>query len=158
MNRVPVLRGYYGHIADGEILVELLECRRSASATTGHYRCTEFTGHLILLAVEQSLTERCYLSGRLAVIYRRPEYYGVELRETLLDILHSVVTKTMARPETFLTGDAARYRPVAKIQNFSFYLVLVKGFRNFIQRSGGAAVNMRTSVYQQNFHNSVLIF
>lgn len=70
VNGVPVLRRHYRHIADGEVLVELLECRRGTATAAGYNGGSEFSRHLSLLAEEQTLTERCDLPGGLAVIYR----------------------------------------------------------------------------------------
>lgn len=152
MDRIPVLRRDDGHVADGEILVELLEGGRGAAPAARNNRSADLARHAPLRRIEEPVEEGDKLPGRAAVIDRRADDQTVELLQPCLNLLHHVVAEAVPRLEAVAAGDAARQGLLAQIEHLGLDSVLLQRGGHLAQGRMGAALTVGAAVDKQYLH------
>lgn len=152
VDRIPVLRRDDGHVADGEILVELLEGGRGAAPAARDNRSADLARHAPLRRIEEPVEEGDKLPGRSAVIDRRADDQTVELLQPGLNLLHHVIAEAVPRLEAVAAGDAARQGLLAQIEHLGLDSVLLQRGGHLAQGRMGAALTVGAAVDKQYLH------
>ena len=87
MHLIPVLGGYHRHIADGEVLVELVKGRSGTAPAAGDHCRAQLAGHPASAGIEQPVEEGSDLSAGSGIVDRRTDHQGVGPGEFLADLV-----------------------------------------------------------------------
>ena len=150
MDHVPIGGGYNGHLADGEVLVQLVESSCRTAATGGYDGSRRLMGQISTGGIEQSVHKPNQSTVGRGVIHRASEYkaigfcaFGCDLVETIL-----VAEGAFACLVTSAAGHAAVERLAADLQKLCFDAVGMERFGSFTKRGVGAAVLVGAAVKQ----------
>ena len=115
MHLIPVLGGHYRHIANGEILVQPVECCTCTSPSAGNNACAKLSRHSPTAGVEKSVHEGAKLSRCGGIIHGRTDderRYGIKL---IYHAVHGVIMHAAAllpaKAAVYAVGDRSIAKP-----------------------------------------------
>ena len=154
---VPVVGRDYGHIADGEILVQGVEGGRRAAAAAAHHSRAGLVGHERTAREEESVEEGRELAGDGGIVHGRTEDDAVALGGKGHHFVHHVIAETAAAVlAAGSAGDTARNRIGADMEYLRGNALVDELGSHFGKRSVGTAAHMGAAVDEQDFHLSLL--
>ena len=122
VHHVPVLCAGNRHAGHGEILVQHVEGRGIAAATTGNYCRAHLHGFVHAQRAEkQPVHKGNRAARRRGKVYRRTDDEGVRLRQLGRNFIDNIIKHAFARFVTFAAGDAAANILVANVNQLNFY-------------------------------------
>lgn len=154
VDAVPILARSDRHVGNREILVQLVERRRAAAAPRADHARTDLHRLVKAGAVKQPIQKRDQRRVRGCVVDRARDHKAVRRLKFRGRLVHRVVENAFSFLRAAPAGDTAADRLVADLHRLYLDAVLREDLLHLAHRDRRVAVLARTSVDDQNLHES----
>ena len=121
---VPVLGTDHGHVGNGEIFVQTVQCGTGACTTAGYHGCGKFSAHETASAVKETVKKGTELSGRTGIVDRGTDNHSVVLFHVCKYFVYFVVEDTGTGGSAFSAGNASGNRLFVEVEDVGGDFVL----------------------------------
>lgn len=154
---VPVGGGNYGHLLNGEVLVEHIEGGRGAAATGDGDRGAGFVLKGMPACIEGAIEGRKDASAGVRIVDGRAKDKTICLLGGSDELVHHVVVKgaATAKLAAQATTDAIANGLGAQLKHLGINAFCIKLLGDLGECAGGVAVCLGTAIDQKNLHRKL---